>query len=94
MGYPPPPIINSADPMCQPVGMDSSPPSAGIEMDMYGTSRGVGPPHDDDDDDDDDMKGMGISSSNSRDKGRGSYKCGRVSNSCSILFTPALIFVC
>lgn len=56
--------------MCQPV--DGSPP--GGEMEMY--SRGVGPPHNNNDDD----GGMGISSSNSRDKGRGSYKCGRVSS--------------
>jgi hypothetical protein len=40
------------------------------DMDMY-HSRGVGPPHDNDDGSQ--MDG------NSKDKGRGSYKCGRVS---------------
>jgi hypothetical protein len=39
-------------------------------MDMY-HSRGVGPPHDDDN--------SSTGNRDSKDKGRGSYKCGRVS---------------
>jgi hypothetical protein len=57
-------------------GYSGGPPSAmcqpveNPDMDMY-HSRGVGPPHDDDDD------SIG---GNDKDKGRGSYKCGRVSS--------------
>jgi hypothetical protein len=43
------------------------------DMDMY-HSRGVGPPHDDDDD------GSIGGNGSMKDKGRGSYKCGRVSS--------------
>ena len=68
---------SSIDAMCQPIGMDTVPTNSNsdVNMDLYGTSRAVGPPHDDD------LKIMGLSSSGSRDKGRGSYKCGRVSDS-------------
>jgi hypothetical protein len=63
-----------------------------MEMELYGTSRGVGPPHDtNDDDDDDDINGMGIDSSNSRDKGRGSYKCGRVSCCYGVIICAELV---
>ena len=51
-------------------------PADNPDMDMYVSSRSVGPPHDDD--------GTGSTSGgtngNSKDKGRGSYKCGRVSH--------------
>lgn len=67
-GYPP-----SAGPVCPPVGMDGAPPP-GPDGDMYVTSRGVGM-HDDDG-----QSSQGGKHSD-KDKGRGSYKCGRVSNS-------------
>lgn len=50
--------------MCQPTGNP--------DMVMY-HSRGVGPGHDDDD------TSMGGDGGSMKDKGRGSYKCGRVS---------------
>lgn len=50
------------------------------EMEMY-TSRGVGP-------DDDGSTGGGASS---KDKGRGSYKCGRVSAALVMSYSLAVV---
>jgi hypothetical protein len=66
----------------------SGPPGVDMsDMDMcYMTSRSVGPPHDDDNG----SIGGGANSS-SKDKGRGSYKCGRVSPSPSCQCLAALM---
>ena len=60
--YPPP-----GPGVCPPVGMDAPPPS---DSDMYMSSRGVGM-HDDE------QSSVGGRTCD-KDKGRGSYKCGRV----------------
>jgi hypothetical protein len=65
-------------------GYPSGPPGAirqpddNSDMDMY-HSRGVGPPHDDD-------CNSSTGNRDSKDKGRGSYKCGRVSLIMRFLF--------
>lgn len=57
---------------CQPAG-------EGREIDTSGMypSRGVGPGHDDE---------SSVANGSSKDKGRGSYKCGRVSGTMPWLF--------
>ena len=58
--------------VCQPVD--------NADMDMYVSSRSVGPPHDDDGN----GSTSGGTNGNSKDKGRGSYKCGRVGYICAL----------
>jgi hypothetical protein len=65
-----PGIFPMSDVMCGPIGMDVN------DMDVFMTSQGVGPGPDDDSR----TRPSGGSSVNSRDKGRGSYRCGRVSD--------------
>ena len=68
---PPPPAAAGATGVCQPVGGE-----ADMDINSMYQSRSVGPPHGGGADDGDEST-MGGNQSQ-KDKGRGSYKCGRV----------------